>query len=284
MRVLLIITLILLTVLLPRRIQEIVVAENMKPQEASQEEAKKLWEQAIAAKGGHKRLYEVHNLVVSSHAKYKLGFMKSGQQHFEEFYVFPNKSWLWFDERPSKLGLAVKMNNLDRNLFFLTYPDDPESPRKLGVAPEEANSFTVRAQLLYLMETQWIKPVPVKVTRGRINGKAVNIVHTFVRNRQVDFALDPESHLPVNVTIHYRSDKDVTSSAGVLPIGESVLNSVALSDYAEVNGIQIPHTINFDQGVNSRTSYQMNVAYDERIFERPPIIEAGPEAWREAKR
>ncbi len=284
MKVFLIITLILLTVLLPRCIQEMVVAENMKPQEASQEEAKKLWEQAIAAKGGRKRLYEVRNLVVSSRAKYKLGFMKNGRQHFEEFYVFPHKSWLWFDERPSKLGLAVKMNNLDRNLFFLTYPDDPESPRKLGVAPEEANSFTIRAQLLYLMETEWVKPVPVKVTRDRINGKAVSVVHTFVGNRQVDFALDRESHLPVNVTIHHRSDRDVTSSVGVLPMRESVLNSVALSDYAEVNGIQMPHIVNFDEGVNSRTTYQMNVAYDESVFERPPSVEAGAEAWRAARR
>jgi hypothetical protein len=28
------------------------------------------------------------------------------------------------------------------------------------------------------------------------------------------------------------------------------------------------------------TSIQLDVEYDERIFERPPSIEAGPEAWR----
>ena len=46
--------------------------------ESAQREAKQLWEQAIAAKGGRERLYGVRNMVVSQRATFRKNLFKSG--------------------------------------------------------------------------------------------------------------------------------------------------------------------------------------------------------------
>jgi hypothetical protein len=131
------------------------------------------------------------------------------------------------------------------------------------------------------METQWVKPVPVSVTHGRIGQQLVDIIHTLIDGRRVDFALDRESHLPVNISIHFSQiGNRAAKKSSDLPEVDVPLHSITLSDYAPVDGIQMPRTVNFDRTLNVQTSYRFNVAYDESIFERPPDIRAGPEAWR----
>jgi hypothetical protein len=216
-------------------------------QDSSRREAERLWEQAIAAKGGRARLYAVRNMVVSWR----------GNKHVD-FYVFPNKLWRWMDDRPSPIGLAVEMHNLERNLAYLTYPDDPESPRRIDT--ERGRGALRNAQIYYLLETQWMKPVPVGVTSGRVEWRAVDVVQTVVDGTRVDFYLDRESHLPLKISFgtYY----------------------VTFSDYREVDDIQMPRRVSYMGSGWILTNYQLNVAYDEAIFERPPSIEAGPEAWR----
>src|SRR5207244_3006609 len=67
--------------------------------EGSQSEARRLWERAVAAKGGRERLHEVRNMEVSARAQFKRDLFQSGELRFEEFYVFPSKHWFWTDER-----------------------------------------------------------------------------------------------------------------------------------------------------------------------------------------
>jgi hypothetical protein len=57
-----------------------------------------------------------------------------------------------------------------------------------------------------------------------------------------------------------------------------------LSDYVEISGIKVPQTIKYDDGTEYNQSYQFNVEYNKDVFIRPPGIEAGPEAWKIAKR
>jgi hypothetical protein len=57
------------------------------------------------------------------------------------------------------------------------------------------------------------------------------------------------------------------------------LSSALLSEYADVDGIQMPHKI---EDIPQR--YRFNVDYDEALFEVPPTVEAGPEAWRPKKK
>ncbi|CDM67172.1 hypothetical protein [Pyrinomonas methylaliphatogenes] len=258
--------------------QKMTLTEKAAVQGGSQREAERLWEQAISAKGGRTRLHQVRNLVVSSRATYRLSLFKRGQLHYEEFYVFPSKMWAWYDDRPSVLGLYLRMFNFDDSLFYETQEGSP--PKKLSER-NDGRFFLLRAQLVYLMETRWVKPIVVGMTRGHVGHQDVDIIQTLVNERRIDFALDRESHLPVKISI-YPSETDVQAAkrSGGVDAPDVPINSVLLSDYIEVDGIKMPRVVNFDRTIDVRTSYLFNVTYDERIFKQPPSIEAGPEAWR----
>ncbi len=70
-----------------------------------QNDAQKIWEQAIVAKGGRKRLEGVENVVVSTFGTYKLSTGRSNKVRTEALFVFPNKTWAWVDTRPDKFGV-----------------------------------------------------------------------------------------------------------------------------------------------------------------------------------
>ena len=65
------------------------------------EQAKILWEQAIAAKGGREQLHQVTNLVVSYRETVR-NFLDFAVHRgdVERLYVFPNKSWSWVPTAP----------------------------------------------------------------------------------------------------------------------------------------------------------------------------------------
>lgn len=234
--------------------------------------AEQLWEQAIAAKGGRERLRGVGNIAISARVKGRKNLVTPAELRYEELYVFPNKGWQWVDETAiSPLGLKVEWFDIERGLKYLTYPNDPESPRKLKTYPRERH-FLFETQLVYLMETKWLKPVPLKTWAARIGFKKVDVVQTNTNRERVDFYLDRESHLPVKLVRHYTVEDERTIEA-----------VFRLEDYADVSGIQMPQTV-VDDGVKQRVDIQLNVQYDVKIFERPPMIEMGPEGWKLAKR
>src|SRR5205814_3458352 len=126
----------------------------------------------------------------------------------------------------------------------------------------------IDAQLFYLMETRWQRPQPISAESGKLNGKPVDIVHTAVNERKVDFVLDRQTHLLMEVVDYSPTGKRYSDTA------------TDFSNYAEVSGIQMPQKELYFKKIHLEVSYQINVDYDERLFERPPTIEAGPEAWR----
>jgi hypothetical protein len=232
----------------------------------SKQEAIKLWEQAVAAKGGRERLYAVRNMAISSRLKFKKSLFQTGEAHFEEFYVFPNKCWLWIGgEKTRKVGLSVETIDLERGVAYLTYPDDPISPRKLEITPFTKSHF-FRTQLLYLMETPWLKPIPMKTHTRWENFKKIDVVETSVEGNRVDFYLDRKTHLPSMIKEFYSFDS------------EKAHQTYTLGSYIEVDGLQMPK-----KSDGTRMTYQLNATYDEEIFERPPTLEAGPQAWKPKK-
>src|SRR5882724_1387241 len=227
--------------------------EDLQPQEKSQQEAQRLWEQAIAAKGGRERLYAVRNLVV---------FHGEGKRDVA-LYVFLNKLWQRTDFRPTPLGLWVEMHNLERNLSYTINHADPV-PRNEG---RGSNLFRgapalTDAQRYYLLETQWMKPKPVKVATGRVGPQETDVVETLSDGSRVDFHLDRKSHLPLEVAIP--SDDSIGTSYG------RGTYYVTFSDYREVSGIQMPHRVGFLTNDKLPNAFEINVDYDEQIFERPP--------------
>jgi hypothetical protein len=237
---------------------------------SSRQEAKELWEQAVLAKGGRDKLQAVSNMLASSRIKGRKYIFKPITLHYENFFVFPYRSWSWIDERESGLfGLKVEMLNLERNLSYLTYPNDPESPRVFPICPDctDKRYSIIRAQLRFLMESHWVRPVPLGMSRESIEFKQVDVVQTLVNGERVDFALDQKSHLPLKFSHYYKFR------------GEEIIYTESMSDYVEVSGIKVPKKFT-KYGFKHEVEYQINIPYTERLFEHPPTIEAGPDAWK----
>jgi hypothetical protein len=252
-----------------------VYAAALDRHEDSQTEAKQLWEEAIAAKGGRERLYSVNNVQVSIRER-DWHFFSPAMLREENLYVFPDRYWGWFDERPTVLGLHLEMYNLSRHLAYSVGEHGPLIIMTMngGEVTDSGKYALYELQLLCLMETKWVRPVPISVAKDKINGHKVDLVQTIVKgypnktrtDQRVAFALDPNSHLPRYVII-YLDTRD-----GVVGYPRP------LSDYVEFNGIKIPQDVE-----SLHQKYQINVEYDERIFEQQPTVEAGPQAWKPTK-
>lgn len=238
--------------------------------ETNREEAERLWEEAIAAKGGRERLHAINNLQRSVRLR-QWWNLRRVPYEIEALYVFPRKSWEWVDQTGTIFGFKISMHNYDQNIHWY-YLDHGKGPT---VAPfwdsdiyKGAMSAIINVQLNYLMETRWVKPIPVSVERGKVGGHAVDIVRTIVKGyprgeETVSFALDRKTHLPRQVIYH------------AILQGKEYSGGVSLSDYTAINGIQMPGKVG-----RERTVFQFNVDYNERIFEQPPSRAEGIDAWK----
>lgn len=244
---------------------------NRERQEKTQQEAQRLWEQAIAAKGGRERLYAVRNMVISMRGEYGARLLKKNQVRREDLLIFPTKYWSWEDYRPDVFGVSIHMYNYDNNTSSVFSDDKTEHTPKPTTDVLGKKALTT-AQLSFLLETKWLKPTIVQSSIGRIGLRPVDIVQTTVNGERVDFAFDRKTHLSVRVSYY-----DVIN-------GKTYINVQNFSDYTDVSGIKVPQTLESDDGSKYKASFQFNVQYDESIFIKPPPIEAGPEAWKIAKR
>ena len=240
--------------------------------QSTQKEAMQLWEQAIAAKGGKERLYGVVNIVISSRAEYTTHQGKRNAWVQEEFFVFPDKQWHWNDMRPDVFGLRIEMRDYGAKSAYVSTPDLPDLEiRHLSKDYKWEDTPLLRIQLLYFLETRWVKPEPIAVHQSKINGETVDIVQTQVFDQRVDFALSTVTHLPVRVSYYHKS------ISGRDPL---TISNVDLSEYVEVNGIKVPQKTASDNDAGFPDRIQINVAYNDEIFRKPTTVEAGPEAWR----
>lgn len=250
-------------------LQVTVAAEQTKSKDGSKQKVEALWEQAVVAKGGRERLYQVNSLLISYQETVRnfLGIVIH-RGLVERLYVFPDKSWSWDEGLPPPFHPTVSMFNLERNISCRMYAG-AASPK--CTEPKDAASFfnqsegLVRAQYLYLLETKWVKPAPVRMTKDSIGRKSVDVVQTQVAGGRVDYYLDRKTHLPQRVVTFFESGR--------------VWETYNFSHYITINGIQMP-SIQKKAEIN----FQINPAYEESIFTHPPSIEAGPKAWQPGNR
>lgn len=229
------------------------------------EQAKILWEQAIAAKGGREQLHQVTNLVISYRETVRnfLGLVVH-RGPVERLYVFPNKSWGWDDGLPPPFHLSVGWLDIEQNRRCTLYAGSSSPvccPAKQAKSP--ADEGISQVQYLYLMETRWVKPTPLSVTKDNIGLKLFDVLHTRFENKRVDYFLDRKTHLPARVAVFYNGRDRATFD---------------FSDYVTVNGIQMP-----GRQKKGKINFQINASYDESVFTRLPSIEAGPKAWQRSK-
>ncbi len=236
-------------------------------------EARRLWELAIAAKGGRTRLDNVRSLLVSigKSKGARWSEIERGRQ-YERLYVFPCKLWAWEDMRGTPFGLLVEALNYERGLS-MGHRLDRKTPWKKAVegGPPSSRYELLREQLTYLMESRWVKPVPVELMSAVMEDRWVKALKTQVREYEVTYYLDEETHLPLKVHILKPAPQAY----------EAVDQTVYLDDYSVIDGIRLPRSVRLDDyGWWRHVRYQINVDYDDRIFEEPPQVENGPDGWR----
>jgi hypothetical protein len=234
-----------------------------------------VWEKAIAAKGGRERLHtvrNVHTVCSASQSFPKRGYKGLGTRR-EYLFALPDKGWSWDDNRPSPFGLEVRVTNLERKVRWVVNDADPKHTIQFATADIDENAF-IQFQLSNLLETQWLTPTPVTLSQGIVRGRKVDIIEARWGSYRAEYYLDESTHLPLKVTI-YRFSPDGT---------QRLLSSGPLGRYADVDGIQMSGGVGV-YGSDSLVEQiacqtEINVDYDPAIFEHPPRIEDGPDAWR----
>jgi hypothetical protein len=224
--------------------------QDPQPTSESQKWARLLWEQAIAAKGGREHLDRVQSLAIFDHTEHGKFSRKGGLAFGVTLWVFPDKMWTWSDLRPSPLGGSAHMFRAEWG---------PNS-----------RFFFMREQLFYLMETKWLRPIPVSARKEVLEGVRVDVVRAEVQDGyDAEFVLDPQTHLPREVRFGKHEEKRLPP-----------WNALSLSDYAPCQGIQMPRQAKWFELDPWQVSYIINPEYDAAILDRPARFEDGPDAWR----
>ena len=260
----------------------------------SREEAKRIWELAIKAKGGREKLYAVRNMVITytdSEAEHvlvrKKGELRASKKKYKNIsvglYSLPDKSWDWDDNRPSIWGLNMEMKNYETMKRYIVsgggpFIDEAGNPKGRVIVedidPKEASDG--KAMFLdILLETRWVQSKIEKLTSGKVGRKKVNVIQTRVLNNRVDYMFDKKTHLLLRRVYYYYDE-----------IGKKNRSTrTRYGDYVEVDGIMMPTKVilessHFEDSTGYRT-YQINVEYNEDLFKKPPLpIEEAMDAWK----
>jgi len=226
----------------------------------SLEEAKRLWELAVEAKGGRKRLRSVNSFAVI-----EAGTLNGVRNC--DLYSLPDKFWRWVDLRPTVLGLSVDVVNRSLNRSYSTDHSHPDNPLTEELKPETGEEELATVQLTYFLETLWFKPNLVTSAKEFIGLKEFDVVEIKLRGMPVKIFLDKNTHLPARVAYYSTYNGRMFTWSD-------------LSDYKSVNGILIPHKKRDDSGPRIALKIEVNPQFDPKAFERPAKIEDGPEQWR----
>lgn len=244
-----------------------------------QREAERLWEQMVKVKGGRERLHAITNTLFTLGDKPKdIGVKLS---------VYPTKQWFWRTGPPVPDFVAVSMVNLDLDVSLgarsggLPNADEVTEETRRNIRQE-----MLQEACAYLLETKWLQPKPLRITRQRVSGKLMDVLETRVRDvesgldERMDFYIEPESLLAHRVVLFYKGKPN---------------SYYCFADYAMTDGISMPRQAGSQVyrpelwnkprlcGLSS-LSARFNVEYDPHIFERPPSVEAGADAWRATRR
>lgn len=256
---------------------------------ADRQRAETLWEEAIRAKGGRERLHSIESFVISSTIDSHLipsPFENSSpgrdvESEAERLYVMPGKAWLYEFTPDFAVSLEATVVNKDRNLCLVTLAPIGLSRSVPGLSlclPTVWPERLVQDPVLYLMETKWVRPAPVRTRTEGKGKKQQDVIETQVGQLRVDFYLDRKTHLPAKlVTQEYHGDPRMPRRMDLM---------VTFGDYVDVDGIQMPRRVIREPLLTEvvrrnteRARYKFNVTYDEEIFNRPISRKAKSKDW-----
>lgn len=253
--------------------------------DASRERAVALWEEAIRAKGGHERLMAVENFLISStvDVQAKRG---SAITETERLYVAPGKAWIYKYTPDYDVSLEATVINPGRKLCMVTMSPVGRSgsvPQLSYCTPTTPTEYLAQDPIIYLMETRWVSPVPVRARTEGKGDKQIDVIETEVGALRVDFYLHRKTRLPFKVvTDQFYGVPQLTDKMGM---------TVYLEKYEVVDGIQMPRRVTREPSVIESTievvrrdtesaRYKFNVSFDEKIFEQPVPRKVKREDWK----
>ncbi len=244
--------------------------------EADKDRAVTLWEKAIVAKGGRARLHAVDNLLIYSekhvHNPGAYGVVRTTDTESERLYVMPEKAWIYELTPQFDVSLEAKLINFEQNFCAVTL-----APARGGVPglsfclPTTPFEYLVQHPVIYLMETKWVHPVPLRVRVERKGLAQVEVIETQIGKIRADFHLDRKTNLPDKIVTH-RLDGQWEM------VSPSTMTAIELDHYKAIDGIQMPRRlttiIELSDTIDRRldiedASYSFNVAYNPAIFHDP---------------
>lgn len=242
--------------------------------------AQQLWEEAIQAKGGRERLHSIKNFFVSSTINVE---SQRGESYHEveRLYAFPGRAWIFEYTAEFDVSVEATVINVEQKLCMRTLaPAVGGVPPLSRCLPTTFVENVVQNSTIYLMETRWFRPVPLRTREARTGLKRVDVVETVVADLRVDFYLDRKTKLPIKiVTDRFLGPKEATTSMGL---------TVYLDGYKTVDGIKMPRSVvrepNFFIERIRRdlefASYKFNVDHDETIFDHPASQKVKAGDWK----
>lgn len=249
-----------------------VVAQH---KDADKERALALWEEAIRAKGGRERLRSVQNLLISSTKNVHIpgeATVRTTTTETERLYVMPEKAWIYELTPEFDVSLEAKLINFEQNFCSVTM-----APARGGVPglsfclPTTPFEYLVQHPVIYLMETKWVRPVPLRVRVERKGIWQVEVIETQIGKIRADFYLDRKTKLPTKIVTNRLAGEWES-------VSPSSLTTIELDHYKVVDGIQMPRRLTeiteLSDTIDRRldiedASYRFNVAYNPAIFHDP---------------
>lgn len=253
--------------------------------DANRERAVALWEEAIRAKGGRERLQSIQNLLISSTVDTQAQ-RGSGHTETERLYAMPGKAWLYTHTPDFDVSVDATVINNERNFCAVTLsPARGGAPSLSHCLPTTPIQYLIQEPVIYLMETNWVRPVPVRVRTEGKGKKQLDVIETEVGKLRVDFYLDRKTRLPMRlVTEWYGGLSQATGPLGLM--------TVELADYVTIDGILMPQRVTrmpqigegsvgeVSRRDTERAKYRFNVAYNPAIFDSPAPKKVKPDDWK----
>jgi hypothetical protein len=264
--------------------------------DANRQQAQMLWEEAIRAKGGRERLQSIQSFLISSSIDIQ-AYDGNSFTETERLYAMPGNAWIYKLTPSLDVSLEGLVINNDRNVCTVTFsPANNEIPPVSRCPPTRLIEFLIQDPVIYLMETRWVRPIPISTRTEKKGRRPVNVIETKTGELRADFYLDAKTQLPTKMITDYL----VGFSWATMRMGLTI----EFSNYVAVDGIQMPRTVtrtlNFKLGAsagirtqNSLTSvtrrdteharYKFNVVYDSTIFDHPIPKKVKRNGWKPQK-
>ena len=225
----------------------------------------RVWDAAVAAKGGRARLGAIRNMVLSSQSA-RRRMLKTTTVIRETLIEPPGRVWAFVDSRPSKIGFYVELVDVQRGYHQIRWDTGTLKPADV---PDTFWRDSIQdLQLTMWLETQSARPNLRATRRARWGGHSVALVDADLGGRRLSFWFDGTTMM----LLRY-----------IAGAGSSSQKEREFSDYAMVEGIWLPRRItNRERGLvwHETISYEVNVDYASGLFDEPPSLARGPKGWR----